>query len=224
MNRDPMNVDSERARASDRKVLDKQGFDEWADSYDEEVEMSDVYPFAGYREVREEIIRQVAGTQGDRVLDLGFGTGNVTARLYALGYKITGLDFSEQMIRRARVRMPDAQLLEWDFTRELPQTIREEKYNVVVLTYSIHHLVPERQLQLLSDLLSMLADGGRILIGDVLTETEEELEAARKKDLEVWDDAENYLVVERLREQLPACRLTFHKKSYCSGVLVIELL
>lgn len=206
-------------------MAERSDFDAWADSYEEDVENSElagVYPFAGYSDVREEVLRQVTGTQGDSVLDLGIGTGSITARLYALGYRITGLDFSQEMIARAGHRMPEAELLHWDFTQGLPEKVKNEKYDAILLTYSIHHLLPERQLQLITELLDRLEQGGRLIIGDILTETREEMKAARKKDLEIWDDSENYLVVEEIRSFFPKHRLTFYRKSYCSGVLVAE--
>ena len=47
-------------------MLDKQGFDLWADGYDEAVGLSDednTYPFAGYKEVLGKIFRTVPQVQ-----------------------------------------------------------------------------------------------------------------------------------------------------------------
>ena len=58
---------------------------------------------------------------GERVLDLGCGTGELTAMLAARGATVTGLDASEDMLAPARVRHPalaftaaDAQALTYD--------------------------------------------------------------------------------------------------------------
>jgi SAM-dependent methyltransferase len=48
------------------------------------------------------LLAALAPTPGDRAVDLACGTGNVTRYLAELGYQITGLDFSETAIRRAR--------------------------------------------------------------------------------------------------------------------------
>lgn len=49
--------------------------------------------------------------QDARVLDLCCGTGDLTRSLAAHGYRVTGLDGSEQMLRFAREKVPDAQFI-----------------------------------------------------------------------------------------------------------------
>ena len=61
-------------------LLDHQGFDLWADGYDEDVQVgeeSDTYPFAGYQSVLNTVYGIVRGRVGN-VLDIGFGTGILT--------------------------------------------------------------------------------------------------------------------------------------------------
>ena len=61
-----------------RNMLNNTGFDQWADEYDRSVARSDAagsYPFAGYQEILDEIVRQVTEHGGGDVLDIGFGTG-----------------------------------------------------------------------------------------------------------------------------------------------------
>ena len=43
-----------------------------------------------------------------RVADLGCGTGTLTRLLTDQGYAVTGLDFSPEMVRRARAKVPEA--------------------------------------------------------------------------------------------------------------------
>lgn len=92
-------------------MLDKKGFDLWADGYDKAVELSDEeksYPFAGYKEVLGRIYRRVMAKKNPRILDIGFGTGTLTARLYEQGCEVWGQDFSERMIELAKAKMPGA--------------------------------------------------------------------------------------------------------------------
>ena len=77
---------------------------------------------------------------GLSVLDLGTGTGNLAAALAARGYRVTGLDFSERSLARARrgcpgVRLVLADLLELD-------AIRSDSFDLVTLAYVVHG-VPE---------------------------------------------------------------------------------
>ena len=99
-------------------MLNNTGFDQWADEYDRSVARSDAagsYPFAGYQEILDEIVRQVTEHGGGDVLDIGFGTGTLTARLYAQGCRMYGQDFSERMVQLAQEKMPDAKLYSDDF-------------------------------------------------------------------------------------------------------------
>lgn len=52
---------------------------------------------------------------GDRVLDVGCGTGVPTAeRLIAAGMAVTGIDISEEMLRLARTNVPEAEFRQRD--------------------------------------------------------------------------------------------------------------
>lgn len=44
------------------------------------------------------------------VLDIGFGTGTLTQKLYEHGCTVYGQDFSQRMIELAKVKMPKASL------------------------------------------------------------------------------------------------------------------
>ncbi len=49
-----------------------------------------------------------------RVADLGCGTGTLSALLADEGYDVTGVDFSPEMIARARRKAPDVEFVEAD--------------------------------------------------------------------------------------------------------------
>ena len=78
-------------------MLDNKGFDLWADGYDKSVGISDednTYPFAGYKEILGSIYKTIMKKSNPAVLDIGFGTGTLTAKLYENGCEIFGQDFS----------------------------------------------------------------------------------------------------------------------------------
>lgn len=94
-------------------MLDNKGFDLWAVGYDRTVGVSDeesTYPFAGYKGVLGTIYRTVMKKPKAVVLDIGFGTGTLTAKLYENGFTIYGQDFSERMVELASEKMPEAYL------------------------------------------------------------------------------------------------------------------
>ncbi|MEQ2443210.1 class I SAM-dependent methyltransferase [Pseudoflavonifractor sp. CLA-AP-H29] len=204
-------------------MLDSQGFDLWADDYDRDVGLSDEsdrYPFAGYREILNDIYNRILSRRGDeapRVLDLGFGTGTLTTRLYGRGCRIWGQDFSPHMIARAREKMPEAELYQGDLSKGLVDALSAQKYDAIVATYSLHHLTDGQKANFLRELLPLLNPGGSIYIGDVAFATQEELERCREKAGTDWDDDEIYFVVDRLKEQFPW--LTFTRHSDCAGLI-----
>jgi SAM-dependent methyltransferase len=84
-------------------------YDQWAAFYDRypnpTIQMDERFFPPFYAEVA-----------GRRVLELGCGTGRHTARLLALGARVTGLDQSPGMLAEARARLPaGTELIEGDF-------------------------------------------------------------------------------------------------------------
>lgn len=203
-------------------MLDKTGFDLWADGYDKAVGISDeekTYPFAGYKDVLGSIFQTVIETPNAAVLDIGFGTGTLTARLYEHGCKIYGQDFSSKMIGLAAAKMPDAHLYQGDFTQGLAEPLCRQSYDFIVATYSLHHLTDEQKISFLRTLQDCLKENGRILIGDVAFETREELDRCREAACDEWDDEEFYFVADELKRDFP--NLTFTQVSYCAGILTL---
>ena len=203
-------------------MLDNKGFDLWADGYDEAVGLSDednTYPFAGYKDVLGSIFRTVMEKPGATVLDIGFGTGTLTTKLYEHGCDVYGQDFSARMIELASAKMPGAHLYQGDFAQGLAEPLLNRKYDYIIATYSLHHLTDDRKVVFLRSLAECLAEGGKILIGDVAFETRTELEQCARDAGDEWDDEELYCVADELRAFFPSLR--FEKVSFCAGILTI---
>src|SRR5574344_2281260 len=159
-------------------MLDSKGFDLWANGYDQSVNLSEetnTYPFAGYKNVLNTIYNQIKQSKATNILDIGFGTAVLSKKLYDEGYKIFGIDFSEKMIRIAKEKMPNAQLIQYDFSNGLPAELEEKKFDFIVCTYAIHHLDDNAKLQFIYNLLKILTDNGVIFIGDVAFATNKQL-------------------------------------------------
>ena len=205
-------------------MLNSEGFDIWAGDYDESVrdsERGNTYPFAGYGEVLREIRQRVLEKTAPEVLDIGFGTGTLTAELYRRGCRIWGLDFSPRMIELAREKMPEAQFLEWDFTNGLPASLQTRKFDSIVATYSLHHLTDEGKIPFLRLLLSLLKEDGKLLIGDVAFKSRRELEACKEANASAWDTGEWYFVYEEIEPFFPG-KIQFLKVFSCAGILILE--
>ena len=205
-------------------MLDNKGFDLWADGYDKSVQISDEsdeYPFAGYKDVLNTVYK-VAREKIGTVLDIGFGTGVLTKKLYDDGYKVTGIDFSERMIDIAREKMPEADLIKYDFTDGLPKILEGISFDWIISTYAIHHLTDEQKKLFIYELMKHLNPGGAIVFGDIAFQTKEDLKQAKKRDQEQWDDEEVYLVTDEIKKMIPEWEVNYKKISYCSGVMTIK--
>jgi ubiquinone/menaquinone biosynthesis C-methylase UbiE len=77
-------------------------YDGLADWYDAEF-----YPAPLEGRAWEAVVRLLGNATGE-LLDVGCGTGTFASGLAELGWSVTGVDFSEDMLRRARARGVDA--------------------------------------------------------------------------------------------------------------------
>lgn len=203
-------------------MLSQKGFDSWADDYDRSVDRCDraeAYPFAGYTQVLGEIGRAVCRKPHASVLDIGFGTGVLTKKLYDAGCRITGIDFSPRMIEIARAKMPEAELLEWDFSRGLPESLAGRRFDFILSTYAFHHLTDTAKAAMIEALREHLAPGGAVMIGDVAFATRAELDACRETSGDRWDPDEIYLVFDELKQSFPSGVLRFRPISRCAGIV-----
>ena len=189
-------------------MLSSQGFDLWADGYDQSVGLTDEeggYPFAGYKELLSRIYQRVLTRKSPRVLDIGFGTGTLAARLYQQGCVIFGQDFSTRMLEAASAKMPKAQLYQGDFSRGLVPQLQGQTFDFITATYSLHHLTLEGKRVFLAQFRRQLAPEGEILIG-----------AAGPS----WDEEEIYFVLEELLPFFPDLR--YEKISDCAALMTLK--
>ncbi|MDE7016539.1 MAG: class I SAM-dependent methyltransferase [Lachnospiraceae bacterium] len=204
-------------------MLNSKGFDLWADGYDKSVGMSDedgAYPFAGYKQILNVIYNRVLTSKSNTVLDIGFGTGTLTTKLYEQGCHIWGQDFSGRMIEMAKEKMPKAELFQGDFSKGLVAELERNRYDTIIATYSLHHLSDEQKIHFIKGILPLLQEGGCLYIGDIMFETRVELERNKTLIGEEWDDDECYFVVDELTKFIP--QVKYEKYSFCAGLLSIK--
>lgn len=204
-------------------MLSNKGFDLWANDYDKSVGLSDedgTYPFAGYRALLNTIYNRVLNASAKTVLDIGFGTGTLAAKLYEQGCTIYGQDFSQEMIHLAQTKMTNAHLFQGDFSTGLVPALKQQKYDAILATYSLHHLTDEQKTGLLNELRQHLNEGGYIYIGDVAFETRAALQQCKRTAGDAWDDDEIYFVVDEMKAHFPS--LQFEKLSHCAGLITLQ--
>ena len=67
-----------------------------------------------WAEYIDSLLKKYSSGETRLLLDLGCGTGTVASALIALGYDLTGVDSSEEMLALAQKNAPDALLLHQD--------------------------------------------------------------------------------------------------------------
>ena len=204
-------------------MLNSNGFDVWADGYDESVRLadeSDAYPFAGYAAILKEIYGRVCASGAKAVLDIGFGTGTLAGQLYQQGCDVFGQDFSSRMIQLAQGKMPRAQLYQGDFSLGLVQALKQQRHDAIIATYALRHLTDEQKAAFLQELLPLLQDNGCIYVGDVAFATRAQLEQCKAQAGDDWDASEIYFVYDELKQAFP--QLRFEPVSHCAGLLTLK--
>jgi trans-aconitate methyltransferase len=94
---------------------------------------------------------------GERILDLGCGTGHLTAKIAATGAKVVGIDRSPEMIQQAREQYPSLQFEVMD-AREITFT---EPFDAVFSNATLHWVTePERAI---AGIAKTLRPGGRFV-------------------------------------------------------------
>src|SRR5574340_741926 len=151
----------------DENLFPPSEFDEWAASYDQDVAVNRGFPFEGYRQVLETVLRAAQAEPGMRVLDIGAGTGNLTAMFAAAGCQIWGTDYSAEMVAQARAKLPQVPFIQADLLAPWPSEL-PQRFDRIVSGYVFHHFTQQKKVELLSDLVRQhLTPGGRIIIADI---------------------------------------------------------
>jgi demethylmenaquinone methyltransferase/2-methoxy-6-polyprenyl-1,4-benzoquinol methylase len=106
---------------------------------------------------------QAAVRKGDRVLDAACGTGDLAiADLKAGAGKVTGLDFSEKMLERARAKRTSIEWLQGDM---LALPFADETFDAATVGFGVRNV---ENLELgLSELRRVLRPGGRLAILEI---------------------------------------------------------
>ena len=103
------------------------------------------------------LVELLAPRAGERILDLGCGTGALTAEIAGSGAELLGVDRSEEMISQARRKFPALQFEALD-AREL----RFDAEFDAVFSNAVLHWIPEAQ-QVIAGVARALKPGGRFV-------------------------------------------------------------
>ena len=202
-------------------------FDTWAKSYDAANDTRGTrFPFLGYDDVLEDVVRRAARSPIASLADVGIGTGNLAKRAVALmpGLRVYGLDNSDEMLSRARESVPGAVLLRCDLARD-PLPRLEAAVDVSVSTYTLHEFSDSRKLELVQAATAReFCSSGTFIVGDISFEDRAHLEAGRRVFAGTWDGSEHYFCADEFVRTLndAGLRAYYEQLSPCAGVFVIR--
>jgi SAM-dependent methyltransferase len=109
--------------------------------------------------VAEAVVARAALAPGERVLDLGCGTGNVALLAARAGVVVTGVDPAQRLVEVARERVPAATFVVGS-AEDLP--FDDAAFDVVISVFGVVFAADADAA--LSELVRVLAPGGRALI------------------------------------------------------------
>jgi demethylmenaquinone methyltransferase/2-methoxy-6-polyprenyl-1,4-benzoquinol methylase len=110
-------------------------------------------------------------TKGDRVLDIGCGTGTLGIRCCERGARFTGIDISPEMLEQARRSFErrgfaGRAVLIKDSVTQLHKRFLPESFDVITSTMVLGEFPSEYLNYVFHHCLRLLRPGGRLLIGD----------------------------------------------------------
>lgn len=178
-------------------------FDDWAASYDADLQQADG-PLAGYRTTLQAAAQLAPLRSGDRILDIGIGTGAFAALLAERGARIIGLDPSSEMLAQCRAQHPEFELHLGSFA---DLSAARGPFEGIVSTFAWHESAVDKRGELLKALAGLLETGAFLCIADIMFASPAAVADARHTLGRLWDDTEVYALESELDEQVRAAGL-----------------
>jgi len=145
-----------------KRSANRRHFDRWAESYERDRTSRRLAT------LQHEALGMLALTTGDRLLDVGCGTGAALRSAAATVERAVGVDLSSAMVARGRelaAATPNVELREAD-AEALP--FDDGAFTAALCTTSMHHYQhPDRAI---AQIARVLAPGGRAVIADATTD------------------------------------------------------
>ena len=138
----------------DKRKLVKTGYNQCAKNY---ADNRDLFKSQKYLEDLAEKL-----PVGAKILDIGCGSGvPIDKFLLEKGFKVTGVDISEEMVKLAKINLPNGNF----FVKDMAEIdFSECSFNAIVSFYAIFHIPREEHLPLLKKLHTLLKTDGYLLI------------------------------------------------------------
>lgn len=112
------------------------------------------------------VAEAAAPKAGDRVLEIGCGTGSVTARLLERGARVTAIDQSPEMLEQARARLGSASVDWREQTAAEIDRLPAASFDSVALCLCLSDMSADERAFVLRESAARLAAGGRLVAAD----------------------------------------------------------
>jgi ubiquinone/menaquinone biosynthesis C-methylase UbiE len=102
---------------------------------------------------------------GDKVLDLGCGTGTLAQMCIEQGAEVTGVDANSGMLEVAKRNSPSANYLNISLSN-LDEHYSDESFDIILSTLAFSELTRAERVHVMKQIKKILKTGGKVLIGD----------------------------------------------------------
>ena len=205
---------------------DKWNFNSWADSYDEDVKVDRgaLKIYENYNKVLNKVYEKSTITgENISVLDIGVGTGNLAKKFLENNYRVVGIDQSREMLRVAKHKYPNLKVRLGEFLK-IP--FNDKVFDIIVTTYAFHHLNSEEKSLAIKEMIRVLKDNGKIVIGDLMFKNRVEEEWVLKELTEVQVDEikdEYYSYIDELESEFMKYNKKLNYEKIDRFISVIEV-
>ena len=184
------------------------------------------FPYSEYNLLHEIIAEYISDRLNGKqvkILDIGIGTASLYERIIPEGIDLTGIDNSEPMLEIARLRVPDARLINHNIKKGLPEDIKGETYDFIVVSYLFMHFDFEFIIYFIELFRQYLAPFGKLLIGDILFFNEDNKLRFLKENPDVAINDLNLHVYQDVLERIDDIYdLSYMEINSYTGLIIVE--
>lgn len=178
-----------------------------AETYDDKVKRDSLnksnYIREKYFEVHDKIIELAQLNNGQKLLDIGIGTGLLEEKI-SDNVEIHGVDISEKMLMKVQEKDLDINLKAGHFC-DLPY--EDNIFDRIVSCFAFHHLTDEEKMHAIREMNRVLRENGRIVIGDFMylddngkKELIDKFKNENQSDMIEEMEEENFSNIQRLKQ------------------------
>lgn len=109
------------------------------------------------------VLPRLAAQNGERILDVGCGTGHLTAQIAEVGAQVVGLDASPEMIAAAQSAHPDLKFVVGDAAHFSLESLGEEKLFDAIFSNAALHWITRMEDAIVC-MAGVLRRGGRFVV------------------------------------------------------------